>query len=288
MSNVLVTGAAGFVGSRLCQAFTAAGFEVTGLDRVAPRSSACQHFWARDLLDATEDVCGFSTVVHLAGLLPGKAPVGDLFAVNVGGTSAVLRRYVSQGTHLILFSTGLVYGDRPGPFDEATPCRPLDPYAESKLAAEAVARAGCESRQAVLTVVRPSIIYGTGAPAGMLLVSMMGALRRGETFPMTAGEQRRDFLHVDDVASAVVGLAQRRIAGVFNLAAGESHTVREVAGMAADLSGRGELLRLGQLPYRRNEVFDYRLDPRAIRKALGWQPGVSLRDGLARLWKESS
>ncbi len=287
MTSVLITGAAGFVGTRLCQAFAAAGFDVTGLDRVAPRTPACGRFLTGDLLAAGEDTHSFSTVVHLAGLLPGKAPPGDLFAVNVGGTSAVLRRYVSQGSHLILFSTGLVYGDQPGPFGEGLACRPRDPYAESKLAAEVVARAGCETRQAQLTVVRPSVIYGTGAPAGMLLVSMMAALRRGEVFPMTAGEQRRDFLHVNDLASAVVGLAQRRPEGVFNVAAGESHTVREAAEIAAQVSGRGDLLRLGQLPYRPDEVFDYRLDARALQTALGWRAAIRLHDGLARLWKES-
>lgn len=286
MSEVLITGAAGFVGQRLCQAFASAGFEVTGLDRRAPGSSACQHFLVSDLLAPGQNAGRFATVVHLAGLLPG-APLSDLFAVNVGGTSAVLRHFIRQGSHLILFSTGLVYGDQPGPFNETMPSRPRDVYAETKHVAERVARIGCEMRQAALTVLRPSIIYGSGAGAGMLLVPMMTALRRGEPFPMSAGEQRRDFVHVDDVASAVVALAQRRIAGVFNLAAGESHTVREVAEMVAQLTGRGEYLRLGQLPYRSGEVFDYRMDVRALQEAIGWRPSVSLRAGLARLWKES-
>jgi UDP-glucose 4-epimerase len=291
MRSVLITGAAGFVGGHLCRAFAEAGFTVTGLDRVSTGNSftrACARFRMTDLLSDEDDSADpFPTVIHLAGLLPGKVGRREIFAVNVGGTSAVLHRYVSADTHLVLVSTGLVYGDQPAPFREAMPGRPRDAYAESKLAAEEVARAGCAVRGAKLTIARPSVLYGPGAPDSMLLVSMMAALRRGERFPMTPGEQQRDFLHVDDLASAIVEIARRQAAGVFNLAAGESHQVREVAAMAAEITGRGDLLALGQLSYRPGEVFDYRLDAQAAQAALDWRPRVLLREGLTRLWKET-
>jgi nucleoside-diphosphate-sugar epimerase len=137
-----------------------------------------------------------------------------------------------------------------------------------------------------VAVLRPSVIYGPGAPAGMLLVALMESLRRQAPFPMTAGAQLRDFLHVDDAASAVAAVLERGVGGTWNLASGESRTVREAAELGADLAGRRDLLRVGELPYRPNEVFDYRLDPGALRAACGWQPRVSLREGLLRLWRE--
>ncbi len=103
---------------------------------------------------------------------------------------------------------------------------------------------------------------------------------------MTGGEQRRDFLHVGDAAAAVASLLSRRTAGVWNLASGESPSVREAAELAAGIAGRPGLLRVGALPYRPGEVFDYRLDASALRRALDWRPRITLAAGLERLWKE--
>jgi nucleoside-diphosphate-sugar epimerase len=132
------------------------------------------------------------------------------------------------------------------------------------------------------------VIYGAGATPYMLLVSLMRTLAQGEPFPMTAGEQRRDFIHVDDVAEAVAAVLERRATGTLNLGSGEGPTVREAAELGAAIAGRPELLRVGALPYRANEVFDYRLDVRALERATGWRARVSLREGLTRLGKEAT
>jgi nucleoside-diphosphate-sugar epimerase len=288
--TVLVTGAAGFVGRRVSRALAAAGWRVTGLDCTAPPegATAFADFRTCNLLDDTA-VTGltaeFAAVVHLAGLLPG-AGRGPMFAVNVGGTSAVLEHAAGADTHVVLLSTGLVYGQQPAPFVEEMTCAPRDPYAQSKLAAEAVVGAWSRATSGTATLLRPSVLYGADAAPAMLLVSLMRALRKEEPFAMTAGEQLRDFLHVDDAAGAIVGLLERRQGGTFNLASGESRTVREVAELSAVIAGRRHLLRIGALPYRPGEVFDYRLAPAALREAIDWQPRIGLADGLRQLWQE--
>jgi UDP-glucose 4-epimerase len=292
--SVLVTGAAGFVGRRLAATLAAAGWRVTGLDLAPPpaEDGAFDAFWRGDLLDegAMAELsagASFQAVVHLAGLV-GHAGRRELFAVNVGGTSAALAHLARPECHLVFFSTGLVYGDQPGPFTEATPCRPCDPYGQSKLAAEALVGAWAGATRSPVAVLRPSVIYGPGAPEKMLLVSLLATLRRGEPFAMTGGEQLRDFVHVDDVARAVRAVLEQRAHGTWNLASGESHTVRAAAELGAVVAGRGDLLRVGALPYRRGEVFDYRLDAGGLRRAVGWQPHVSLAAGLERLWGQLS
>jgi nucleoside-diphosphate-sugar epimerase len=297
--TVLVTGASGFVGGRVAAVLAEAGWRVTGLDRAQPSAGSrapggtFAEFWEADLLDdqalvALDAGRSFRAVVHLAGLLPNRASRRDLFAVNAGGTSAVLEHLAHPGCHFVFFSTGLVYGNQPGPFLDATECQPVDPYPQSKLAAESVVRAWSHARRSPATVLRPSVIYGPGAPAGMLLISLLQALRKGEPFPMTEGEQRRDFLHVDDAARAVAALLERPPPGLatWNLASGEIHTVRQAAELAATVAGRPDLLRVGDLPYRPNETVDYRLDAGALRGALGWHPRILLLEGLERLWKE--
>jgi nucleoside-diphosphate-sugar epimerase len=257
-------------------------------DRAA---SPFAEFWQCDLLDdgalaklASER--SFDALVHLAGVLPGRRARAELFAVNVGGTSAVLEHFARNGTHVVLFSTGLVYGKQSGPFREEMACSPTEPYGQSKLAAEALTTSWAAAVGSKVAVLRASVLYGPGAPAAMLLVSLLHALRQRQPFAMTAGEQLRDFLHVDDVASAVAGLLDRRADGTFNLASGESQSVREAAELAAVIAGLPGLLRIGELPYRASEVFDYRLDNRALRQAIDWRPRVPLAEGLRRLWEE--
>jgi nucleoside-diphosphate-sugar epimerase len=296
--HVLITGAGGFVGRALARKLSLCNFAVSGLD-VAPlsRSDALpvgfQQFVCCDLVDdeALSQLSlehDFDAVIHLAGLLPARARRGALFAVNVGGTSAVLERFVGARTQLVLFSTGLVYGAQPGPFHERMECLPTEPYGQSKLAAETLARAHARSTGSALAVLRPSVLYGPGAPSGMLLVSMFDALRKGQPFAMTPGEQQRDFLHVEDAANAVVAVLEQRAQGTWNLASGTSYSVRQAAELGAGIAKHPELLRVGALPYRPNEVFDYRLDPGQLERDVGWRPQIPLSAGLEALWSNSA
>jgi nucleoside-diphosphate-sugar epimerase len=287
--NVLVTGAGGFVGRRVAQVLSRSGWQVTGLGRgPAPANVEVSRWWQADLLDEAAQLPPerFGAVVHLAGLLPGRASRRDLFAVNVGGTSVLLDHYGDDCSQVVLFSTGLVYGDQPGPFTEEHPCRGRDAYAQSKLAAEALVNAWARATKGVATVLRPSVLYGSGASSAMLLSSLFESLRQGRAFPMTPGEQMRDFLDVDDAATAVRLVLERRAGGTFNLGSGEPHTVRAAAELGAAIAGRPDLLRPGALPYRAHEVFDYRLVPTALRLAVDWNPRGSLEAGLRRMWEE--
>lgn len=292
--TVLVTGAAGFVGRRLAAALRKAGWHVTGIDRSSVAdASAFNAFTVCDIRDARalEGVAqhaSFDAIVHLAALLGGRAPQEEVLAVNAGGTATLLERVARPGAHVMLFSTGLVYGPQRGPFHERMPCLPSDGYAQSKRAAEIIATDWGRANRSPVAVLRPSVLYGPNAPSGMLLASLLDSLRRGELFAMTSGEQLRDFVHVDDVVSAVQRVLEQRADGTWNLASGASIRVRDAAQLAARIAGREELLRIGELPYRENEVFDYRLDVSKLREGLAWQPRIELATGLKRLWEATS
>jgi len=91
----------------------------------------------------------------------------------------VLRRLLRPERHLVFFSTGLVYGRQKAPFREGMRCQPSDEYGQRKLAAETLVRAWADATGSPVTILRPAVIYGAGAPPGMLLVSLLRALRDG-------------------------------------------------------------------------------------------------------------
>jgi nucleoside-diphosphate-sugar epimerase len=297
--TALITGAAGFVGRRLARALRATGWHVTGIDRASIDRMSVDGGQAFDdvmpcdvrdgaALARVAELRSYDAIVHLAAVLPSSAAAGELVAVNANGTSALLARVANPGTHVVLFSTGLVYGPQAGPFRESMPCLPSEPYAQSKLEAESIVNEWSRATRSPVAVLRPSVLYGPHAPSGMLLASLLATLRRGEPFAMTAGEQLRDFVHVDDAVSAVLHVLERRAHGTWNLASGESISVLDAAVLAARIAGRNDLLRIGALPYRDNEVFDYRLDISKLRASLAWQPRIELATGLRGLWEATA
>ena len=130
------------------------------------------------------------------------------------------------------------------------------------------------------TVVRPAVIYGPGQGGAMFVPSPSRALAKGEPFSMTAGEQKRDLVHVRDVARAILSLLRARAGGVFNLGTGAGITMLEIGRKMAELAGRPDLLRVGEIPYRENEVWDYAVDSTRLAEATGWMPRIPLEDGL--------
>lgn len=110
---------------------------------------------------------------------------------------------------------------------------------------------------------------------------MIKALLNGQPFPATSGEQVRDYLHVADVASGLLTLANRNATGTYNIASGLLVTVRQLAETIGELVGRPDFIHFGAVPYRDWEPPFICGDSGRLR-ALGWSPGHSLREGLAQ------
>jgi UDP-glucose 4-epimerase len=291
---ILVTGAGGFVGRHVIAALVRAGrYRVVAIDRkqTPPPLEEGVRYLRADLcdpavIDTLTEEGPYTGIVHLAGLLSKGDDLDThrrLHRVNVGATLSMLEVARRHQSAFVFPSTGLVYGDRPGPFTEDMTPRPGDFYALSKLMGEEFVGFFARRHGLRTVVMRPSIIYGPGQTGGMFIPALIDALRAGREFPMTAGEQKRDFVYVEDVASAVLAaLEHEDTSTTVNIGGCVSGPIVEVARIAEKLVGTSGLLRPGAVPYREHEVWDYALDSTRAEEVLGWRPRVSIEEGLRR------
>lgn len=298
--RVLLTGAAGFIGSQVARLLVREGHEVFAIVRPQGERSRIADIESDlvliegDLraLPALRDrirACRPEICLHLAWKgWSGKAEADDNLS-SLGVSLDLLRmmpdvscgRFVAAGT---CFEYDL---DHEG-LAETTPLRPHELYGTCKKSLFEVAQAF-----SVLTgtsVVTPRMFYSYGPFEDVLRLvpSVALSLLRGETANVTPGEQVRDYLHVEDVASAIWRVATSDLTGAVNIASGEPVTIAEIAMRVGRLLGRPDLVRLGAIPYRPDEPMRILADATTLRQRLGWAPRFDLDQGLAdtvRWWE---
>jgi UDP-glucuronate 4-epimerase len=295
MSRIVVTGAAGFIGSHLCERLVADGHRVLGIDAFRPTYprdrkernvaglSREPSFSLHEADLAAGNLAGVlhgaQVVIHLAGRPGARGEDRAPFERdNVQATAAVVAacREAKVG-RLVLGSSSSVYGSVSGPVSEDAKPAPVSPYAETKLAAERLAHAaGLE-----LVVLRYFTVYGPRQRPDMAFARFIDAALTGAAAPLLGdGSQVRDFTFVGDAVEATVRAAHD----------GRPGTTYNVAGSRpARLSDALELLaaQLGRpVPLRAEPTS--RLDPRRThadlsraRRDLGWEPTVGLEEGIA-------
>ena len=183
---------------------------------------------------------------------------------------------------LVVVCSGEDYGSIPGPWTESMREKPSSPYGLSKSFAATMAMLSHSSFGLHAAAARPSVVYGPGQKPGMFIPSIVAACKNSQAFSMTAGEQLRDFLYIDDAVEGLLSMLSPAAAGrVFNLSTGVSLRIVEVAKKIHSLIGQGELC-IGALDYRPHEVMAQEMSPSLAQELLGWSAKVSLEEGLAR------
>ncbi|HET9212583.1 MAG TPA: NAD-dependent epimerase/dehydratase family protein [Thermoanaerobaculia bacterium] len=295
--HVLITGIAGFVGSRLARCLLERGDRVSGTYIDARPDLPGARLFEADLLDraalegAVEEA-GPGAVVHLAGLSHiGESwdwqRMPDYFRVNIVGTENVLR--AAAGRPVVIASSADVYGNVPRgeqPISESRPVSPQTPYALTKAAAERIALA----HGAV--IVRSFNLVGPGQAPKFALsswASQLAAIRRGERPPvLEVGDlsTARDFVHVDDGAEAYRLLAEKgERGGIYNLASGKAVPMRDALARLLAVSGVHAEVKEGVYPPRPFDIPYLSGDTGRLR-ALGWEPRRSLDDALRDIWRD--
>lgn len=289
--RLLVTGAAGFLGSHLAERLVADGHHVTGVDdlstgRLAQLSQARRSkgfaFHRFDL--ASEDLAALvahdrpEVVLHLAAPRP-SADALTTTRVTVGGTVNLLDACVAAGVSRVVFaSTGQVYGNPTAlPVGERAAVRPLSPYAASKVAAEAYL-----ATYPLATVsLRLGNVYGPRQePAGvaLLLAQTLSAGRRATLHG--GGAVTRDYVYVDDAVDAFLRcLGGKGDGRRFNIGTGKGTSLRRLHSLVAEALGVPDA---PEFAPARSGPTALALESGAARRTLGWEPVVGLPEGLAR------
>ena len=290
---VLVTGGTGFIGRHVLASGLAAGIDVTNLSMQTAAPPGVKHFQA-DLGDI-ETLKAFMqrvrpvAILHLAagGIAYGTGTLSALLTANTLKLEGLLELAAALDPmpQVVLAGSGFEYGLSDYPHSENEPLEPFSPYGVSKAAATLVAR--FYARKMPITVLRLFSVYGPGEKSPRLAPYIIECVMRGEPVELTQCEQLRDYTYVADVAEsfwrALSKAPQPGNLRIINVASGHAVTLREyVETLAAQLRLRGYEPRLhfGAKPYRRDEPMTYLADVSFINKALGWQPSISLQDGL--------
>ena len=297
----LVTGAAGFIGSHLCERLLADGHEVAGLDAFIPfyprsvkeanlagcRKHARFTWFPLDLRhdDLAPALDGVEVVFHLAAMagLPKSWTEFDLYqSCNVTGIFRLLEAVRGRKTLAHLPVHLHLLGLRPlQRGDETLPTRPISPYGVTKLAGENLCRAFAEEHGLPLVVLRYFSVYGPRQRPDMGYHLFIRSLLHGE--PLTVfgdGQQVRGNTYVDDCAAATVAALRAPLGETYNVGGGETVSVWDVLDKLERLIGRKATV-LRQ-PARPGDQHSTTADTTKLWRHLGWQPRVGLDEGLAR------
>jgi nucleoside-diphosphate-sugar epimerase len=297
--RVLLTGASGFLGGHVAHQALAAGVELHELGRRPGAAGA--RFHRADLTDAPAvaravEAAQPVAVIHCAapGVSFGAMDFAAMLAVAAGGTRALYAACAALATPpaIVHVGSGFEYAASDAPVDEDAPIVPsASLYGAAKAASSAVAGGFAHSLR--ITLLRPFHIYGAGEAARRLGPMLIAKARAGERIALTAGEQQRDFLHVDDCARCIwVALAKAAETAespgvkVLNCGTGTAITLRHfIEQLAAELRRAGIVpdLALGTLPYRNHEPMVSLPDITRLLATLDWRPRVSLEEGIASL-----
>jgi ADP-L-glycero-D-manno-heptose 6-epimerase len=291
MERVLVVGGAGFIGSRCVAALEARGCRTTVVDALVsqgrtvlpattptiagdPRELAVSEAAARSQPDA---------ILYVGGVTDTRiADRAWMLRETIEPFRAVVSWAAERGCRLVYASSAAIYGNGPVPMQESQAPAPHNAYGEAKVAMERHAAHVARDGLSVLGL-RYFNVYGPGEQHKGETASMVRQLalqlgERSEVSLFAHAEQRRDFVHIDDVVLATVRALECDLDGVVNVGSGEEHSFDELAATVAEALGR---------PDRRTYVTpppDYQArtwaDTRRAATALGYEARVPFADGV--------
>ncbi len=281
--RVLLTGATGFIGVHVARALVARGADVWGITLPGARRDRLTEVRSRielregDLADADwirEEVRSIApeAAIHLAWY---AEPRSYLHAepqnlASLEGGINLMEALANEGScrRVVLAGTCL----------ENAPTAEPTPYAAAKTAQHRAAL-GLADRSISAACAHIHYLYGPWEDERRVIPSVIRSLLRGEPIDVTDGTQRRDYLHVADVAEALCRIAESELTDRVDICTGEPVRLRDVFDAIARTTGRAELIRTGALPNSEPTGWPATGDPTAL-LATGWQPRFNLQQGI--------
>lgn len=290
--QALVTGATGFIGTRLVRLLFERGWGVHAVVRPTSSSALLPSNLILHVDDGSPASLGRivsharpTACFHLAGMFVASHRPGEVAGLvddNVGFGARLAEALAAQpGT--LLINTGTYWQHV-----EGSPYRPAALYAATKQAFEDIARYYTDSQLLRVISLKLFDTYGPFDPRMKLLNLFLSAALTGESLDTSGGEQLVDLVHVDDVAAALLAAAEEVVLTSetafrsFSVSSGAPISVRGLAAEVEAVTGRRISARWGRLPYRQNEMFSpWDAGPRLP----AWTPKIGLREGITAAWQ---
>lgn len=304
MKTVLLTGAAGFIGSHVAQILLATGHSVIGLDnmneyydarlkqyrldQMLPHGSF--HFVRADVLDAQAIEILFKgksidAIIHLAamaGVRYSQERPEEYISTNIGGTLNVLRLAEKHGVRNIVFaSSSSVYSGCPIPFrEESASDAPISTYGATKKSGELLMHVFHALYGINVVVLRYFTVYGPQGRPDMSYFKFIRSIDEGRPLDINGdGTQTRDFTFVEDAARATMNALSLDGYHILNVAGGkEPVAVNELIDSVANLMGKKATIRYGQR--LKTDLERTQADISKARALLKWEPRVDFRKGI--------
>jgi nucleoside-diphosphate-sugar epimerase len=296
--RVFITGGTGFIGSHLLKRLVKLKSDVYALVRPGSDTSRIADFLNKvhvidcDIEDSSlkKEVQKIEPeiIFHLAAYVNRDRSfevANRCMKTNVNGTINLLRSLENTAYERFV-NTGTCeeYGNIKAPFREDYLVKPVSPYSISKTASVLF----CETYHKIygfpIVNLRPFLTYGPFQDEKMFIPEMIISCLRGKNFEMTAGRQGRDPNYVDDIVNGYLKAAHVKgaVGEIINLGSGKEYTIKEMAEMINNLTGKPIKILAGKKPYREAEIWHLYCSNVKAKRILGWSPKVGLKEGLAK------
>ena len=304
-AQAMILGASGFIGRWVARALCARGAKVNLVVRNGKTAERifstygvhgdCSELDLRNL-DAVKKLLQTvspSIVFNLSGygMDRSERDSGIAYRINFELVDVLSERMVQggdpnwKGQSIVHVGSPLEYGTIGGKLAEDSVPNPTTLYGASKLAGTESLVRWCKACDFKGVTARPFTVYGPGEPRGRLLPSLLETAKSGKNLPLTTGEQKRDFVYVEDVAEGLLrlGLAPALPGQIVNLATGRLTSVRTFAETAAQVMGiPRDRLKFGDLPLLDEEMHHSEVTTESLRQLTGWQPPTGIADGILK------
>lgn len=287
--RVLVTGAMGFIGSHCLRPLLQLGYEVHAVSTKSGIKSDSSIVWHQaNLLDGLSgarlmDDIRPTHLLHLAWyVVPGKLISSDLNFDWVRSSLDLLKSFQRQGGRRVVMSgSSYEYDWNYGYCHETrTPTVPNTVYGACKHALDVMMQAFCRAHGLSHAWPRVFFLYGPNEHPDRLVSSVIRSVLQGQEARCSHGRQIRDYLHVRDVAEAIVSVLDSGIEGPVNIGSGTAVTLREMILTIGRALGREDLIKLGAIPSRANDAPLVVADVERLLNEVKWQPRLSMEEGL--------
>ena len=292
--KILIIGSSGYVGNNLIERLSRENCILYGIQRsentIFDSNVQIINCDIRDFKKLNKIISDLNPayIFHLAGNTSRSISLDtldEMIDTNLIGTLNVLKSSAGLNAlkSLVVFGTSEEYGNANDVYREELKEDPISPYSFSKTASYYLCKLFYNVYGVPFIYLRPSLIYGPGQPETMFIPSLIRALKENREFKMTAGEQTRNFIYVDDAIECAVRAATSEIciAEIINIG-NENVKIIDVARSIATMMDKAHLIKPGEIDYRENEIMNYSLNCVKMHQRLNWKPQVCLTDGLKK------